>query len=880
MRPSLVVFTLVVTAILMSACGSSTAPQSAQAPAPDTPTLTLPSATLIPAADTPVPPTDTPLPTRTPDWWRKSQPAPKPTNTSRPSPTRVVTSNEIAYSSQMTGELQLYNLDTKRVTVLAKDHAMWTPRCWDWSPDGTRLLYADNQEVNGEWVSPLTVLDLESAERTVLPYKDTCAKWHPNSRAIVVVTYDDNTIYNTTIRHHFVDARTGEAITEITSRKYGFFNFSPDGKWMVMNTRDRDNQLHFFPIELDQSGQVAAVGEVKSQTINIGNRFIGPPQWSPTGDKIAFISLNNFDFDNADIYVVSIEYNASGELVLANMVETNMTQGFNKQEGVRYEELNWSPWGDQIAFWTYTPEKLSEDSWSLVKPRVFVMPLDGSGIIEITDSTYPVGQTPEWSPDGNKLVFTAGDQYQRSIVICDPDGSDKKRLQIESSSLNATFRPNPQLSPQAHDEQAQVQPEPPISGPTAAPATAAPAPPLRRAQMTRLQISAPTAQRGMLAVYESARNVIVLFGGTDGQNKILDQTWEFDGNNWKQINTPTKPPARFWQGMAYDSDRKVVVMFGGNKNHNGQLLNDTWEYGGQDWKQVGTANRPVETGVMPGMAYDSCRKKMVLISHRSRMSDSLPSTWEFDGKDWVDVQPRGRPETRTLTAMVFDAQRCKMVLFGGMDQRVTGYADTWEYDGKSWRERITTTSPTARWAHAMTYDPASGKVMLYGGYGPQHPNGKALRDTWVYNGEDWEQISLSSNFAVEQHILTFDPQSRTALLYAHGQTWKLNPGSAMVAPEAPAAPALNCALGYTRLAVGKNAQPAGPISLANNIRSEPKISDNIIAAFTPGMFVKILEGPVCADGFVFWKVESRFIPGGTGWTAEGDGKQYFLEPLQ
>ncbi len=39
-------------------------------------------------------------------------------------------------------------------------------------------------------------------------------------------------------------------------------------------------------------------------------------------------------------------------------------------------------------------------------------------------------------------------------------------------------------------------------------------------------------------------------------------------------------------------------------------------------------------------------------------------------------------------------------------------------------------------------------------------------------------------------------------------------------------------------------------------------------------------GPVCADGLVFWKVENPDIPGGVGWTAEGDGVEYYLEPHQ
>jgi hypothetical protein len=29
-----------------------------------------------------------------------------------------------------------------------------------------------------------------------------------------------------------------------------------------------------------------------------------------------------------------------------------------------------------------------------------------------------------------------------------------------------------------------------------------------------------------------------------------------------------------------------------------------------------------------------------------------------------------------------------------------------------------------------------------------------------------------------------------------------------------------------------------------------------------------------------WRVEKFTIPGGSGWTAEGDGKEYWLEPLK
>lgn len=89
-----------------------------------------------------------------------------------------------------------------------------------------------------------------------------------------------------------------------------------------------------------------------------------------------------------------------------------------------------------------------------------------------------------------------------------------------------------------------------------------------------------------------------------------------------------------------------------------------------------------------------------------------------------------------------------------------------------------------------------------------------------------------------------------------------------------------CPVKYTRLQVGGKAVVSKALDLPNRIRSEPKKGDNIIAQIYPGTTVTILEGPVCADGVVWWKVAHSSIPDGAGWTAEGDGETFFLDPLR
>jgi hypothetical protein len=88
--------------------------------------------------------------------------------------------------------------------------------------------------------------------------------------------------------------------------------------------------------------------------------------------------------------------------------------------------------------------------------------------------------------------------------------------------------------------------------------------------------------------------------------------------------------------------------------------------------------------------------------------------------------------------------------------------------------------------------------------------------------------------------------------------------------------AFTCATGWTHLELGKDAivAPGGP----NQVRADPMKGDNLIVQIPAGTVVRFTDGSVCADGLVFWKVEGESIPGGPGWTAEGDGVEFWLEP--
>lgn len=65
---------------------------------------------------------------------------------------------------------------------------------------------------------------------------------------------------------------------------------------------------------------------------------------------------------------------------------------------------------------------------------------------------------------------------------------------------------------------------------------------------------------------------------------------------------------------------------------------------------------------------------------------------------------------------------------------------------------------------------------------------------------------------------------------------------------------------------------------ANRVRSKPDKSGDVIGRIEPGEQMEVIAGPKCANGWVWWKVEPD--NGVIGWTAEGDGKQYWLLPLR
>ena len=91
---------------------------------------------------------------------------------------------------------------------------------------------------------------------------------------------------------------------------------------------------------------------------------------------------------------------------------------------------------------------------------------------------------------------------------------------------------------------------------------------MTRLLWTQRQDLGPAARRDHAMAYDPVRQKTVLFGGevlqrAPGDPQYLADTWEWDGQYWSQVSD-IGPSPRILHRFAYDSARNRIVLFGGS----------------------------------------------------------------------------------------------------------------------------------------------------------------------------------------------------------------------------------------------------------------------------------------------------------------------------
>jgi hypothetical protein len=243
---------------------------------------------------------------------------------------------------------------------------------------------------------------------------------------------------------------------------------------------------------------------------------------------------------------------------------------------------------------------------------------------------------------------------------------------------------------------------------------------------------------------------------------------------WKElVHTPYLPSARSGPGVAFDSARGVLVLFGGNESGGcGEPLADkcgyTWEWDGAAWRLAATSGPTARSA--HDMVYDAARGEVILFGGDSGplVCDDGPDvkcyrTWAWDGQSWRVVADSG-PEARSSAKMVYDSRRARVVLFGGHLASGCPSAacdETWEWDGDTWA-RVATTGPVGRGGHAVAYDPIRERVYMFGGRSSAGECESSGSDycplLWQWDGVAWSDVGESGSRPDPRtsHSMAFD----------------------------------------------------------------------------------------------------------------------------
>jgi hypothetical protein len=278
--------------------------------------------------------------------------------------------------------------------------------------------------------------------------------------------------------------------------------------------------------------------------------------------------------------------------------------------------------------------------------------------------------------------------------------------------------------------------------------------------------------------YDSRRHVVVLFGGADAE-AVRGDTWEWNGRTWKRVSDHGPSPRTF-PAMTYDGERGVTLVFGGNtvlfgkENSNPKLLDDFWEWDGTQWKQLPSGPSARAEAVL---AFDPVRRRVVLFGGYERVSGErrpLGDTWEWNGTRWTIASKTG-PSPRNGAAIAHDFGRGRTVLFGGPPVTGAGF-ETWEWDGERWL-RSTAVSAEGRFNAVMAYDEIRRRVVRFGGWNGQQRMG----DTWEYDGVRWTRLSQTGPHPRNHAALVYDSHCKCAVLFGghdgesvFGDLWEWN----------------------------------------------------------------------------------------------------------
>ncbi len=275
-----------------------------------------------------------------------------------------------------------------------------------------------------------------------------------------------------------------------------------------------------------------------------------------------------------------------------------------------------------------------------------------------------------------------------------------------------------------------------------------------------------------------------MFGGVNHLLKPEQRyrdTWVWKGRTWN-LAARSGPAARIWPSMAFDPHNRKLLLFGGHDAT--RCLGDTWQWDGKNWLELKPTPSPQPRWHF-AMASDEKNGNVVIfggVDTDVKPPSVYGDTWVWNGVEWHRAAASG-PAPRFGHAMAYDRVRGTIILFGGRagnaDQNPLN--DTWEWNGRAWTKLQTANAPTPRCLHALAYDEIGGRLLLFGGWEVSEGGARYLPDTWQFKNGDWTKLEASGPPAMRAHFMVSDQRRHEVVLFGgyddnkvYGDTWLWN----------------------------------------------------------------------------------------------------------
>ena len=146
-------------------------------------------------------------------------------------------------------------------------------------------------------------------------------------------------------------------------------------------------------------------------------------------------------------------------------------------------------------------------------------------------------------------------------------------------------------------------------------------------------------------VYDAARDVIVLFGGTQDEVTPLGDLWEYDvgSNVWTQRTFSGGPSARWGMCAGWDDNAETMVIYGGTSNGT-VALSDTWTWDGSAWANPTPTHSPgprmhASSAQTNGSGYGIYHPVGLYFGWDG--SAAYNDVWIWSGTDWIECSLAG-----------------------------------------------------------------------------------------------------------------------------------------------------------------------------------------------------------------------------------------------